>query len=113
MCRVFPNTVTLVLFNTVDPAVLIIEKQFIFLHPNISPLLSLAAYYVFNIEYVKGVFTTLEIMLLKYLQKCRSGNSAICTSAAALDLNNTCSNSLSILHMYNIISCAVVDPGWF
>lgn len=59
----------LVLFNTVDPAVLVVEKQIIFSipKPEFIPIALLAAYYVFDMEYIKGsinVFTTLEIMLL-------------------------------------------------
>lgn len=59
----------LMLFNTVDPPVLVIEKQVICTvpKPGYIPAALLAGYYIFDIEYVRGsenVFTTLEILLL-------------------------------------------------
>ena len=58
-----------VLYNTVDPAVLIVEKQIICSVPKPEniPIALLAAYYIFDIEYVRGsnnVYTKVEILLL-------------------------------------------------
>ena len=59
----------LVVYNTVDPPVLIVEKQTVLSipKPEYIPTALLAAYYVFDMEYAKGsinVFTALEILLL-------------------------------------------------
>jgi hypothetical protein len=59
----------MVVYNTVDPPALVVEKQIIFSipKPEYIPMALLAAYYVFDMEYIKGsinVFTALQIMLL-------------------------------------------------
>ena len=85
----------LILFNTVDPAVLVVEKQIIcsIPKPGYIPIALLAAYYVFDIEYIEGshnMFTALEIMLLDKVPAKVPSKVGIILSAATLTLLYIC-----------------------